>query len=88
VTTGGRPRLVGITKRGNSYLRRLLIHGARAALPGLVAGGTPLGAWLQGLLSRTHKNAVVVALANKRARIVWAVLRRGGRFHGGALAAA
>ena len=88
VTTGGRPRLVGITKRGNSYLRRLLIHGARAALPGLVASETPLGAWLQGLLSRTHKNAVVVALANKLARIVWAVLRRGGRFHGGALAAA
>jgi transposase len=88
VTTGGRPRLVGITKRGNSYLRRLLIHGARAALPGLAASETPLGTWLQGLLSRTHKNAVVVALANKLARIAWAVLRRGERFHGGRVAAA
>lgn len=43
VTTRGRPRLVGISKRGNSYLRRLLIHGARAALPGLAASGAPLG---------------------------------------------
>jgi transposase len=88
VTTGGRPRLVGITKRGNSYLRRLLIHGARAVLPSLAASETPLGAWLRGLLSRTHKNAVVVALANKLARIAWAVLRRGERFHGGRVAAA
>jgi transposase len=88
VTTGGRPRLVGITKRGNSYLRRLLIHGARAALPGLAASETPLGTWLQRLVSRTHKNAVVVALANKLARIAWAVLRRGERFHGRVVAAA
>ncbi len=77
MTTDGRPRLVGITKRGNSYLRRLLIHGARAALPSLVTSTTPLGTWLQGLMSRSHKNAAVVALANKLARIAWAVLRRG-----------
>lgn len=83
VTTGGRPRLVGITKRGNSYLRRLLIHGARAALPGLAASATPLGTWLHGLMSRTHKNAAVVALANKLARIAWAVLRRGETFKAG-----
>ena len=44
VTTGGRPRLVGITKRGNAYLRKLLIHGARVALPSLAASDTPLGA--------------------------------------------
>ncbi len=80
VTTGGRPRLVGITKRGNSYLRRLLIHGARAALPSLVTSTTPLGTWLQGLMSRAHKNAAVVALANKLARIAWAVLQRGQSF--------
>ena len=88
VTTGGRPRLVGISKRGNSYLRRLLIHGARAALPGLAASESPLGTWLQRLMSRAHKNAAVVALANKLARIAWAVLRRGGRFQLGALATA
>jgi transposase len=76
VTTGGRPRLVGITKRGNKYLRKLLIHGARAVLPRLATSGTPLGDWLQALMARTHKNAAVVALANKLARIAWAVLRR------------
>jgi transposase len=87
VTTGGRPRLVGITKRGNTYLRKLLIHGARAALPSLANSKMPLGAWLRALMARTHKNAAVVALANKLARIVWAVLRRGGAFASGKLAA-
>ena len=81
VTTGGRPRLVGITKRGNKYLRKLLIHGARAALPSLQVSETPLGSWLRGLIARVHKNAAVVALANKLARIVWAVLRHGGKFN-------
>jgi len=76
VTTGGKPRLVGITKRGNKYLRKLLIHGARAALPRLANSGSPLGEWLRALMGRTHKNAAVVALANKLARIAWAVLRR------------
>ena len=77
MTTGGKPRLMGITKRGNKYLRKLLVHGARAALPSLSASATPLGKWLTSLLERAHKNTVVVALANKLARIVWAVLRRG-----------
>ncbi len=81
VTTGGRPRLVGITKRGNKYLRKLLIHGARSALPGITNSATPLGAWLRALMARMHKNAAVVALANKLARIAWAVLRRGEHFH-------
>src|SRR4029079_17800054 len=57
-TTGGRPPLPGITKRGNTYLRRLLIHGPRAALPALSAAATPLGEWLRGLLARAHKNIV------------------------------
>jgi transposase len=77
MTTGGKARLGGITKRGNVYLRTLLIHGARAALPGLSRGETPLGAWLRGLLERAHPNVVVVALAAKLARIAWAVLRNG-----------
>ena len=76
VTTGGKPRLLGITKRGNKYLRKLLIHGARAALPRLANSGTPLGNWLQALMGRAHKNVAVVALANKLARIAWVVLRR------------
>jgi transposase len=79
-TTGGKPRLLGITKRGNKYLRKLLIHGARAAMPSLARTGTALGAWLRGLLARAHPNIVAVALANKLARIVWAVLRHGREF--------
>jgi len=80
VTTGGRPRLLGISKRGNKYLRKLLIHGARAALPTLLDSPTPLGAWLRGLIARMHKNAAVVALANKLARMAWAVLRHAEPF--------
>jgi transposase len=49
LTTGGKPRLLGISKRGNKYLRKLLVHGARAALPSLSAGTTPQGKWLRGL---------------------------------------
>jgi transposase len=74
-TTGGRPRLLGITKRGNKYLRTLLIHGARAALPSLAATEGSLGNWLRGLSGRAHRNTVIVALASKLARIAWAVLR-------------
>jgi transposase len=80
VTTGGRPRLVGISKRGNKYLRKLLIHGARAALPSLLTRATPLGGWLRTLTAKVHKNAAIVALANKLARIAWAVLRHGTTF--------
>jgi len=75
-TTGGKLRLLRISKRGNGYLRMLLIHGARTALPGLAKKNTPLGHWLRGLLARTHRNVVIVALANKLARIAWAVLAR------------
>ncbi|TCK19823.1 transposase [Ancylobacter aquaticus] len=80
MTTGGKPRLLGISKRGNGYLRRMLIHGARAALPSLAKGRTLLGEWLRGLLARTHMNTAVVALAAKMARIIWAVLRSGRPF--------
>jgi transposase len=80
VTTGDKPKLLGISKRGNGYLRKMLIHGARAALPTLSKGETPLGAWLRGLLARAHVNTVVVALAAKLARIAWAVIRSGEKF--------
>jgi transposase len=79
-TTGGKPKLLGITKRGSRYLRKNLIHGARAVMPRLAATDTRLGCWLRALLARTHKNTVVVALANKLARIVWAVLARGNSY--------
>jgi transposase len=79
-TTGGKTKLLGISKRGNKYLRTLLIHGARAALPYVAERDTPLGRWAKGLLGRAHRNIAVVAFANKLARIAWAVLRRGEPF--------
>jgi transposase len=80
VTTGGKPPLVGISKRGNKYLRKFLIHGARSDLPTLLERASPLTAWLRGLVARMHKNAGVVALANKLARIAWAVVRHNETF--------
>ena len=74
-TTGGKPRLLGISKRGNRYLRMNLIHGARAVLRRVMVQDTPLGRWVRSMSQRAHKNVVVVALAAKLARIVWAVLR-------------
>ncbi len=80
MTKGGKPKLVGITKRGNVYLRKMLINGARAAMPTLSKAETPIGVWLRGLISRAQANTVVVARAAKMARIVCAVLRSGERF--------
>jgi transposase len=88
VTTGGKPRLAGISTRGNKYLCKLLVHGARSALPSLTNSATPLGSWLRGLTGRVHRNVAVVALANKLARIVWVVLRRGTAFNATSAAAA
>jgi transposase len=81
-STGGKQRLLGISKRGNKYLRTLLIHGARAALPSLAGRPNVLGSWLRMLLARTHRNVVVVALANKLVRIAWAVLTGTHRYEG------
>ena len=64
-TTGGRPKLLGITKRGSKYLRKMLIQGARASMPVLRKSDTRLGAWLRALLARSHPNTAVVALAAK-----------------------
>ncbi|NVK20299.1 MAG: transposase [Methylocystaceae bacterium] len=82
-STGGKIRLLGISKRGNKQLRMLFIHGARAALSSMSKGETPIGAWLRGLLGRAHRNVAVVALANKLARIAWAMLRGAAPFDAG-----
>jgi transposase len=79
-TTGGKPKLLGISKRGNTYLRTLLIHGARATMSSLSKTQTALGEWLRKLLARAHYNVVVVALANKLARLAWATMRRDADF--------
>lgn len=76
-STGGKPRLLGISKRGNTYLRMLLIHGARAVLRGGDKRSDRLGPWLRGLKARRPSNVTAVALANKLARIAWAVLVHG-----------
>lgn len=68
--TGGRVKLLGISKRGDVYLRTLLIHGARA----VITHGKEREPWLEQLLARRPFNAAVVALANKMARTIWALL--------------
>ncbi len=62
-------------QRGNKYLRSLLIHGARAALPSLATTESRSACWLRGLSARAHRNTVIVAVASNLARIAWAVLR-------------
>lgn len=75
-STGGKPKLLGISKRGNPYLRRLFIHGARSVAMHLNRDEHALGTWMNRLESRAHHNVFVVALANKLARIAWAVLAK------------
>ena len=79
-STGGKAKLLGISKRGNVYLRKILIHGARAAVLRIKRDRAPIGAWLDALDSRAPKNVVVVAMANKLARIAWAVLSSGNEY--------
>jgi transposase len=79
-STGGKTKLLGISKRGNSYLRVQLIHGARAAMTHFARQPTSTGEWVRRLMARAHPNVVVVALAAKLARIAWAVLRHGRSF--------
>jgi len=76
-TTGGKPRLGGIGKRGNQYLRRQLIHGARSVLIRISARSDRRDKWAQELLVRAGHNKTLVAIANKTARMAWAVLRSG-----------
>jgi transposase len=76
-STGGKQKLLGISKRGNSYLRRLFVQGARAVLQFRDKQSPGLSAWLTQLTSRTHYNVAGVALANKLARMAWAVLTKG-----------
>lgn len=79
-SSGGKARLFGISKRGDRYLRTLMIHGARAVL-GKAHGKTDTRSlWIGRLRARRHPNVVAVALANKNARIVWSVLARNEQY--------
>ena len=86
-STGGRDRLLGISKRGDPYLRKLLVHGARAVLRYAKGRDDALSQWANALSSRKHANVVTVALANKTARVAWA-LAAGGTAYDPALVAA
>jgi transposase len=76
-STGGKQKLFGISKRGNIYLRRMLIHGARAVLFRIKDDTGGFGQWVHRLVQRAPRNKVVVAIANKLARMAWAVLSSG-----------
>lgn len=75
-SSGGKQTLLGISKRGDTYLRTLLIHGARAVIRVAERKVNHAGSWLAGVMGRRNKNVAAVALANKNARIVWALLAR------------
>ena len=70
--------MLGISKRGSSYLRRLLVHGARSCVMHLDRSRDRLGGWLDTLQTRMHANKVTVALAAKIARIAWVVMTKPG----------
>lgn len=83
-SSGGKDRLLGISKRGNTYLRCLLVHGARSVIRHIkrrIESGQEKGnEWVVQLLSCKHTNVVVVALANKMARMAWALLATGNDY--------
>ena len=78
--SGGKEKLLGISKRGDGYVRRLLVQGAKSVIRHVkrrqqagLAGGNP---WVESLLERKHPNKVAIALANKMARMAWVILAR------------
>lgn len=79
-SSGGKPRLLGISKRGDVYLRTLLIHGARAALARAASRNDARSQWVCALRERRHPNIAAVALANKNACIAWALLAHGEHY--------
>ncbi len=87
-SSGGKTRLGGVTKRGDDYLRTLLVQGARAAMQHAARGEpTRLSRWTGALVARRGYHKANIALAAKNARIVWAILARGGEFNAEAAAA-
>lgn len=81
-STGGQTKLLGISKRGNEYLRRLFIHGARSVALHVKRDQHSFGGWITALQNRLHSNVANVALANKLARIAWSVLNRQESYRG------
>ena len=79
-SSGGKATLLGISKRGNAYLRTLFIHGARAVLRHSTQKEDPFSRWAQAVLERRGHNRACVAVANKMARIAWVVMAKGERY--------
>lgn len=79
-SSGGKDRLLGISKRGDTYLRTLLIHGARSAIKAAKDKEDSLSRWVQNLCNRRNKNIAAVALANKTMRMAWAMLKSGADY--------
>jgi len=86
-SSGGKEKLLGISKRGDKYVRTLLIHGARSALRVAPNKTDRISRWAVALTERAHPNVATVALANKLARIAWAMLRHGTNYEPESLAA-
>jgi transposase len=76
-SSGGKQRLLGITKRGDKYLRKLLVHGARSIATRAERMPRPSDRWLNELRERRGKPRSYVAQANKTARIAWAIMAKG-----------
>jgi len=79
-SSGGKTQLLGISKRGNVYLRTLLIHGGRLLVELARTRTERAGTWLGKLAARRHHNIAAVAMANKNARLAWALLSTGKGF--------
>lgn len=79
-SSGGKEKQLGISKRGDTHLRTLLIHGARSAIKASQGKTDPLSLWLQSLCQRRNKNIAAVALANKTMRMAWAILTSGNDY--------
>ena len=79
-STGGKERLLGISKRGDPYLRSLLVHGGRSVVRTAKGKEDRLSLWVMSLVARTHPNVAAVAMANKTARIAWAMIRTGADY--------
>jgi transposase len=82
-SSGGKVLLQGISKRGDSYLRTLLVHGARSVIRVAESKTTPTDRWSTEILGRRHKNIAAVARANKNARVAWALLAHGRDYNAG-----
>jgi len=86
-SSGGKDRLLGISKRGDAYLRSILIHGARSVIRTAKHKDDRLSQWVTSLAVRRHPNVAAAALANKTARIAWAMLRHGTDYQADRIAA-